>query len=1156
MMTIHFDYTKDHVIFTRKQGPKDKFGFPWKTKDKIKSVDEWGIDNIALCDALGALRLYEEHHPDAVKFESNKVTATHSAVATLDAGQARSLGLPDSPPFVFAVDSTGVIGSPTFKLNAEWTQFGKSVATSRCGAFLKSAKGEFLLTDPIYSAVELSESFDATAVELPDHWLALTQFRQLFEVESVSDCNEVEMSKFLQGLKIYTGSAFSLMLTQDQNEVDVDPVLFDSTSVLRFEETGKPLIEGDGTLPDEMQSNFIQDRRIGFRAFENAKRSYLLSGNTFVILSEDLEFALQVVREKQRASPAERRAFAANPRAEIVERLLEKRRGNEVQSESNIDNSAMEQIELQVAALFIETPEYVDRAIGIGLWQPPKLDFLPHTKNVWLPEIFAIELDGVWIRLETKNIPDLRCLVNEAIANGQTHVEFNGTKIPATQETLEALAELIGEEKPKTKGNGNGAIENGEHQDPPDIRTEKVVIEVHENFVEENWSPQGTARRKFIDTLVPKNVQTELLKHQIEAFNWQIEAWKTGHLGILNADDQGLGKTLQTLAFLSWIQLNMDKMSSDDRLPILLVSPTGLLGTWKAEANQHLKGTGLGVRVSVYGSELRNYRISESVGKDTDDGIARLEFKDLKEAIKSGNGHKWWLLTTYDTLANYQHSFRKINFSVVVFDEIQKIKNIRTLNSLAARTVKADFRIGLTGTPIENHISELWAIMDAISPGTGQSPGRLGTLQDFLDRYKQITEDSMRELHARIFKPVKHEGKYVPPVGQRRLKEAEIANLPNKNYRFYPTTMPQLQAERYEQARGYLAEGAHGSALKMLHHIRGVSLNPVSPPEAAPTNIREHLVHGARFEAMQRVLERIRAKSERALIFTEDRRMQALVVQWLKSNYGLKSPRIINGETAAKKRQQYVREFQSHLKEDRGFDVMLLSPRAAGVGLTLTAATHVVHLSRWWNSAVEEQCNDRIYRIGQTRNVTIHFPLAIHPKYQETSFDCVLNDLIKRKASLARAALWPSIDSDFDHGMLVTGVYGIEPFNSTEVDDLDWASFENWVMSRASDSGEWIVSRTPKSGDAGADSILRHRYRNHSAVVQVKHTISKDRKIDHTAVQEVLISPKHYDVQNPQLVVITNAKGFTDRAQQIALEQDVKLIDRDRLGLWPTHVLG
>jgi len=131
---------------------------------------------------------------------------------------------------------------------------------------------------------------------------------------------------------------------------------------------------------------------------------------------------------------------------------------------------------------------------------------------------------------------------------------------------------------------------------------------------------------------------------------------------------------------------------------------------------------------------------------------------------------------------------------------------------------------------------------------------------------------------------------------------------------------------------------------------------------------------------------------------------------------------VINGDTPIPRRQEIVNRFQRHLKADGGFDMLILGPKAAGTGLTLTAATHVIHLSRWWNPAVEEQCNDRIHRIGQTRPVSIHIPIALHPELGAQSFDCLLQSLMQRKRRLAEQALWPMGDSAADVSGLTQAV--------------------------------------------------------------------------------------------------------------------------------------
>ncbi|MCY4286798.1 MAG: SNF2-related protein [Thiotrichales bacterium] len=1142
MINLGHTYDDEHVVFTAKHPSPGFFARMLRTSTPSPDLDEWAAGDTARCDGLGALRQYGEIHPDTVRIEADRVVATHAAVAALTAGQARSLGLPGRSPFALAADTSGVIGSADFELHAHWTDADRAVVARRRGAFLETAQGTFLIPDPQFSLVELADGFEAGSVGLPDHWDALARFRRLLDSDHESN-ESAEMSTFLRDLRIYTGTALSLALTGTADDLDFDPVLFDPEAMKAAEEDGRVLSEQNGILPAELLDTFQSHAQTGFRTFDAAKRSYLLGRRSYLIIDDDLETALQLVREMQQAGPAERRAFAANPRAALAERLAARADGASADADGDdID----EDIEARVADLFIETPEYADRAIGIGLWQPPRLEFLPRPSNEWLPESFALELGGVWVNLMPETVTGLRAEIEAAIAEGISHVSYQGNRIPATPEVREKLASVVGTQAPEpTPPEETSDPRSGNDEERPD----RTVVIVHENFVEENWAPQGSAREgAAVD--VPDSIRTSLLDHQREALEWQVEGWRAGHPGLLNADDQGLGKTLQTLAFLAWLKARMSEAPDDERRPVLVVAPTGLLRTWQAEEEKHLTGTRLGARIDAYGPGLRDLRAPGLAGRDTDDGAPRLAFEALRASIERGSGHEWWVLTTYETLANYQHSFRNIHFSAVVFDEIQKIKNAKTLMALAARGVRADFRIGLTGTPLENHVADLWAVMDAVVPG------RLHTLKQFLEKYGEVTEEKMRELHARVFRPIEAPDRRYPPVGQRRLKEDVLAGLPRKDFRVYPATMPSVQAQAYELARQHLVDGARGAALKLLHHIRGVSLHP-EPPDTVQDDLEVYFARSARFDSVRRILGRIHARGERVLIFTEHRRMQAFVAQWIRSEFGLDEVRIINGATTIAGRRACISAFQNHLESDGGFDVLILSPRAAGVGLTLTAATHVIHLSRWWNPAVEEQCNDRIYRIGQKHDVTIHLPLAIHPAHRERSFDCVLNDLMRRKRSLARAALWPPTLSDVDNAALVTEMSGADAFDPTEIDSLDWHGFEHWIVVRARESGDWEASETPRSGDGGADALLRHRRRRATvALVRAKHTTQRDRPAGEAAVRDLLRARDRYALKHPQLVAITNAVGFTDDARALALEHEVALVDRDRLGLWPNHVLA
>jgi Helicase conserved C-terminal domain/Restriction endonuclease len=216
--------------------------------------------------------------------------------------------------------------------------------------------------------------------------------------------------------------------------------------------------------------------------------------------------------------------------------------------------------------------------------------------------------------------------------------------------------------------------------------------------------------------------------------------------------------------------------------------------------------------------------------------------------------------------------------------------------------------------------------------------------------------------------------------------------------------------------------------------------------------------------------------------------MQDQLALIIKKRYGLqKQPMQINGELSGDKRKKAVDAFQT---ERSDFDVMILSPKAGGVGLTLTAANHVIHLSRWWNPAVEDQCTDRIYRIGQDQPVNVYYPMAVHPDYGDASFDEVLNGLLERKRSLGRRMLVPPVNLKEDQAWFAEHLSGkanphIEPADLNEIDRMEPQQFERWALLRMAPLG-YVSDRTPCSHDSGADGVMMHRETKHRAIVQCK----------------------------------------------------------------------
>ena len=688
------------------------------------------------------------------------------------------------------------------------------------------------------------------------------------------------------------------------------------------------------------------------------------------------------------------------------------------------------------------------------------------------------------------------------------------------------LRKLICEKKkvrPNQPDDRDGKVEP---EDP-----DKVLI-VIENLETIQFRRERKQRRPGISTAAPV-LRTGLLPHQQDGLAWLQSHWEAGNWGALLADDMGLGKTLEALAFLSSLKKHAETGDLPHR-PILIVAPTGLLRNWRDEHDKHLSGAGLGRVLEAHGSALRHLRKGTVAGGGGElaAGQPLLDLQALEDAD--------WVLTTYETLRDYQHSFGRVYWRVGVFDESQKIKNPGARLTDAALAMNIDFALLMTGTPVENRPADIWSMLDRAEPGM------FGTLKDFSQRYEAKSPDSdaaLAELHGTLTHPA-HES--APVLMLRRLKKDHIPELPEKQVHRRVVEMPPLQAEAY----GEIVHGGGGNMLKTLHQLRSTSLHPAAPDAL---DLDKYIHASARLSETFRILDEIAARGEKALLFIEARWMQGFLLGTLRRRFSLsEDPFVINGAVAGDTRKARVDRFQDRT----GFDVMILSPRAGGVGLTLTAANHVIHLSRWWNPAVEDQCTDRVFRIGQRRTVHVYLPIARHPDFGDYSFDVKLDSLMEGKREMNRRVLAPTAATKEDVSRLYTATMteaqGSDAGTDVrgdqiDVDLLEPEAFEEWVLGelRAAGYDTW---GTPRTGDLGADGLAVSRAgdEQHTIVLQCKHT-QPDATCGPSAVEEVLRSVPAYEdamVGNPRPMVVTNAAGFTRDAKLLARQKDVQLIAR------------
>jgi len=911
------------------------------------AVDDWAVE--APSELLPGVDLINRlRAADAAIEDGPTLFVDHAAIAGLSAHEANLLGLPPLADAVAAVSTRGLFNRPDFTAELVWKRpSGQAIASAqRCGAWLKIGDEWRRLPDVLFELAEKIDQLRATpSNDLGDRMAALAALREA--LPPAETAGKADATGLIGSMTIAVADAFSLDLVGSGEASRLVPILHRAGS-----DNDDPL------LPAEQQQVFGQDQ---FNRFFTVRSLYAIGSGTYVVLSPPLRSALAEVRRVQGTSLATKRALLASPRAFLRQAL-----GDEADS-------------TVVETVFRETQPYSDRVRGLGLWQARVLPWIVLPSNDWFdgapeardasprerPRGKGLRIDDRAVPVSPEETEKLMAAVEAARDKGEATVSFTSDgktfAIPATAETLVALA----------------ALQEAHREPPPAAKkgsdeAEHLLIQPNEEEldVEAEWTPRAPHPPGL-----PGCLHTPLKTHQDKGLRWLQLAWGQGRPGVLLADDMGLGKTLQALAFLAWLRDGM-QAGKIPRGPLLIVAPTGLLENWREEHERHLQPLGLGRILRAYGKDLAAHR---SIG---DDGRPAISVTALRKAD--------CVLTTYETLRDYDRDFGQVRFAAAVFDEAQKIKTPGIRLTDAAKAMNVEFRVAMTGTPVENRLSDLWCIVDSVHPGY------LGELKGFSARYeRQPDEAGLRSLRDQLDRS--RGGR--PPLLLRRLRWDHLPDLPPCEENVTEQSMPPAQRATYEEAIAQArSSGSRGAMLAALAALRRISLHPC--PDS-PDGDAAFIDASARLKLLFQTLDDVHARGEHALIFLDDRAMQARLAGLIQRRYRLPaSPMIINGAVPGAARQARVNRFLAALP---GFDVMLLSPRAGGVGLTLTSANHAIHLERWWNPAVEDQCTGRVLRIGQTRPVTVHVPQSICPGRR--SFDQNLHALLQRKRELVRDTL-------------------------------------------------------------------------------------------------------------------------------------------------------
>jgi SNF2 family DNA or RNA helicase len=432
----------------------------------------------------------------------------------------------------------------------------------------------------------------------------------------------------------------------------------------------------------------------------------------------------------------------------------------------------------------------------------------------------------------------------------------------------------------------------------------------------------------------PHGFRGQLRAYQLRGLAWLEGLSRLGLGGVL-ADDMGLGKTIEVLSLLLHRQHENPSLGP----PTLLICPTSLLGNWEREIKRFAPDLPFFVH---HGNNRQN-----------------LPKQFAPHTV---------VLTTYGVARREESIFADRLWGMVVVDEAQAIKNSSSAQAKSVRRIRAPFKLALTGTPVENRLTEFWSIMSFALPAY------LGTESHFKEHFSTPIEkyrdpNAAAELRARA-----------EPFILRRLKtdKSIIQDLPEKQEMKVFTQLTREQAllyqARVDQMEKDLASAKtgierRGQILALLTHLKQICNHPSQfLKQAGPYKGRS-----GKLERLTDMLEEVIASKDRALIFTQFREMGDRLQIHLKDLLGFEPP-FLHGGTTKEQRDEMVRAFQ---EEASAPPIMLLSLKAGGVGLNLTAATHVFHFDRWWNPAVEDQATDRTYRIGQTRNVQVHKLIAM-----------------------------------------------------------------------------------------------------------------------------------------------------------------------------------
>lgn len=814
------------------------------------------------------------------------------------------------------------------------------------------------------------------------------------------------------------------------------------------------------------------------------------------------------------------------------------------------DMSAPEAIK---ASEVFDISKYSDRIEGFGVEKPYYSPFIARKSedSGWFPEnvdfglCYTPEAGGetIAIVLNEDSLAAFRNEVSKAQDEKRETFYFPGCPKPVPVKWANEALEAI--------GNARAQVSRREF-DPSKPATHVKAAERRGLVVKPNVDTLDYVERR--GTLAPPGnppklpaslrVEIALKEHQLSGVSWLQHLWSLSPKacrGALLADDMGLGKTIQLLTFIATA---IEEKPDID--PFLIVAPVSLLENWKEEVAKFFAPDAMRV-LTLYGPTLAEKRVPKRALEDAliKGGATRLLTSDWL-------GGAQVVLTTYETLRDLEFSLAAQRWSAMICDEAQKIKNPNALVTRAAKKQNARFKIACTGTPVENTLTDIWCLFDFVQPGL------LGALKEFGNRYRRPIEAETDEEKERVAEL----RALIEPQKLRRTKAEVAKDLPKKIEVNSCRALPLSDRQRAHYADAISAfrnRDKSGSAsglqspLGLLQYLRRLCSDPRPPGHVSTDSEPLADIEGRspKMAWLMGQLREIKAKEEKVIVFCEFRDLQRTLQRCIGERFGV-VPDVINGDTSAdsanaNNRQRRIQKFQ----EKPGFGVIVLSPLAVGFGVNIQAANHVVHFTRTWNPAKEDQATDRAYRIGQTKDVHVYYPVVVAHDF--LTFDAKLDKLLDWKRGLSTDMLNGSGDvSPADFGDLEApdggNAFGNELLGADDIQSMDSDALEALCALLWSKKGYPRTIKTPRSGDGGIDVVAIKG--NEGVVIQCKSSSMEGRELGWDAVKDVAAGVGAYAQRHPgvsfSMIAATNQR-FNGTARRQAEILHVELVDGEDL---------